>query len=407
MYPFMNLRNKNRLLLLAAAITALLLPACEQPGPATNPAPSASIHPPRQNPPATAPSKKPAPPVVMTKPPVLGPVGPSIVILSAHIDEPQIRVRLTAEQDSPPSITRGKYRGRIDILKTTSGKFVAINILPLDAYLQGVLAKELYGSWDLATYRAQAIAARTFALYEMLTDGRTRQWDVNNDESSQMYGGIAGETAKSRAAVADTRGQVLTATSAGKTGIFCSRYSACIGGASQDPYDAWGDPSVGPLQARMTGDVDANCDKYIWNREFVATKADVTRCIRSWGERNGFEYLRTLGNIQNVKIGKRNPQTNRPTEFLLTDASGRTVPMRAEEFRIALLSDPLGRAPRVYSSYFEIRAEGDTFIMYNGRGYGHGIGMSQWGAQAMAKQGMTSGQILSFFYPGAKLQELW
>jgi len=346
-------------------------------------------------------------PAQLAKPVVLGPVGPAIVILPDRIDEPMIRVRLTDAENSPPSVAKNKYRGRIDIVRLATGKYVAVNVLPLDSYLQGVLAKELYGSWEPAAYRAQAIAARTFALFEMLTDGRSRQWDVNNDESSQMYGGIAGETAKARAAVSDTRGQVLTAVSNGKTGIFCSRYSACIGGASQDPFEAWGDPSVAPLAARIVGNVDDNCDKYVWNRDFVATKADVTRCIQNWARQNDLPYLQVLGKIELVTIHKRNASTNRPIELLLTDASGRSAPIRAEEFRLALLGDPLGKAPKPYSSNFEIRGEKENFVMYNGRGYGHGIGMSQWGAQNLAKQGQSHGQILAFFYPGAGMKELW
>jgi stage II sporulation protein D len=390
-----------------AFATAGILTCCEQPGNAPPPIarPDEPL-PARPAPPAQA-ARGPKPPVQMVKPPTLGPVGPAIVVLPGHIAEPQIRVRLTDEQDRAPVIAKNKYRGRIDTLKLANGKYVAINVHPLDTYLQGVLSKELYGSWEPAAYRAQAIAARTYALYSMLTDGRGKQWDVNDDESSQMYGGIAGETAKSRAAVAATRGQVLMATVEGKTGIFCSRYSACIGGASQDPFEAWGDPSPGPLKPRVTGNVDENSDKFVWKTQFVASKADVTRCIASWAVRNSENYLRALGQIAQVRINKRNPQTSRPTELLLTDSAGNSAPIRAEEFRLALLTDPAGRAPKPYSSFFEIRAEGDAFVMYNGRGHGHGIGMSQWGAQNLAKQGQDHSEILSFFYPGSTLYALW
>ncbi len=399
---------------LAAAMLAVMA-SCEEPpalppvaAPRAKPTPPATAHIAAATAGNAATTRKViAVPAHLEKPPVLGPVGPSIVILPPHMAEPAIRVRLTGEEDRPPAIARGRYRGRVDALKLADGKYVAVNVLPLDAYVQGVLAKELYASWEPAAYRAQAIAARTFALYELLTDGRSKLWDVNDDESSQMYGGITGETAKSRTAVADTRGQVLMATLDGKTGIFCSRYSACIGGATQDPYDAWGDATVGPLAARVVGNVDDNCDKYIWKTEFVATRADVTRCIRSWGVRNGFVYLQALGNIMQVRISKKNSDTGRPTEFLLTDSAGNSAPIRAEEFRLALLTDPAGKAPKPYSSFFEIRAEGDTFVMWNGRGYGHGIGMSQWGAQALAKQGQTHNEILGFFYPGAALRAEW
>jgi stage II sporulation protein D len=338
---------------------------------------------------------------------MLGPVEPNLVILPPRISEPVIRVRLTDEEDRPPVIPAGKYRGRIDILRTPSDKYVAINSLPLETYLQGVVAKELLPRWSPATFRAQAIAARTFALFELTAIGRSKPWDVSDDQSSQVYGGIAGENAAARTAVAETRGQVLTATIDGKSGIFCARYSACIGGASQDPFDAWGDPSVPPLAAQLTGNVDANSPRFNWDRDFVATRADVTRCVRNWGLRNNYPYLESLGEVVSVVISKRNTGTRRPTEMLLTDNAGRTAPLRAEEFRLALMNDPLAKAPRPYSSNFEIRPEGDSFILYNGHGFGHGIGLSQWGAQNLATKGYTHTQILAYFYPGAGLQQMW
>ena len=346
-------------------------------------------------------------PIMLTKPPMLGPMGPNMVLLPARIAEPEIRVKLTEPQDRPPVITRNGYRGRVEVVQLSDGKYIGINAVPLETYLQGVLAKELLGSWNPAAFRAQAIAARTFALFELLTEGRDKPWDVSDDQSSQMYGGIAGETAKARAAVADTRGLVLTASAGGKTGIFCARYSACIGGASQDPFDAWGDPSVPPLAAQVTGKVDENSPRFNWDREFVATRAEVTRCVQNWGARNNFPYLQGLGTVVSVVINKRNPTTQRPTELLLTDAGGKSVPLRAEEFRLALMNDPAGKAPKPYSSNCEIRAQGDAFVMYNGHGYGHGIGLSQWGAQNLALKGYTHTQILAFFYPGAGLQQMW
>ena len=250
----------------------------------------------------------------LAKPPMLGPVEPNMVVLPPRIDEPEIRVRLTDEEDRPPVIPAGKYRGRVDVLRLVTGKYVAVNSLPLESYLQGVVAKELLPNWSPATFRAQAIAARTFALFEMSADGRLKPWDVSDDQSSQVYGGIAGENAAARAAVAETRGQVLTVTIAGRTGIFCSRYSACIGGASQDPADAWGDPSVPPLAAHVTGNVDENSARYNWDRDFVATRADVTRCVQNWGARNNFPYLQALGERRlhrHLQTQRRHPPPHR------------------------------------------------------------------------------------------------
>ncbi len=322
--------------------------------------------------------------------------------------EPLIRVKLSGELDHRPVIRRAAYRGRIETIALPNGKYVAINIVPMDAYLAGVLPREILNSWEPETFRAQAIAARTFALYQILTESKDKPWDVSNDVTSQMYGGIAGETRKSRAAVADTRGEVLTATFDGRTGIFCSFYSATTGGATQDPFEAWGESPVSTLSARKIGDLEniSPLAHFTWPPLYIS-KSDISRCVRSWGERNGFSHLLALGPIKSVRITKRNGITGRPTELTLTDIANRVAPIRAEEFRQSLLYDPESLAPKPFSSFFDIRDAGDSIELVNGRGHGHGIGMSQWGAQSLALQGRSYTQILAFFYPGASLQRLW
>ncbi len=393
----------------AVVVAAILLAACDEsappqsapiiPSPATNPAPSPPLIPNR-------PAVEPTTPIKMEKPRLLGPVAPAIVEVPEQMPEPTIRVRLTAEEDAPPYVDHHKYRGTIQTIQLPTGKYVAINVVPIESYLTGVLARELYGSWTLETYKTQAVAARTFALYQMLTVSKEHLWDVNNDESSQMYGGIKGETAKSRSAVAATRGMVLTAKWKNQTGIFCTFYSACTGGATQDPWDAWGDMPVSPLAARKVGAIDESCPKYNWPT-MTLSKLDMSRAIQSWGQRNSIAYLATLGLIRNVQIAKRNAITGRPTELTLTNAGNRSVPIRAEEFRQAMIYDPTGAASKPPSSFFGITDAGDAILLTHGRGYGHGIGMSQWGAQALALDGYSAGKILAFYYPGSTAKNLW
>ena len=404
--------KKKQILLLSCVAAALVAGAvgCQQPETATTvPAPA-----PVTLAPATGPARQkvagpavPAVPAQLPKPKVLGPVMPSIVVLPDEIRQPMIRVKLTDELSYRPVIKKA-YRGRIEVVTLSNGKFVAVNVLPIDAYLAGVLPKEILNSWSPEVFRAQAIAARTFALFQMFTDGKDKLWDVSNDTSSQMYGGITGETARSRAAVADTAGQVLMATLKGQQGIFCARYSACTGGATQDPFDAWGDPSLPALAARKLGNFeDISPSAHLTWPAMVIEKSDISRCIHSWALRNALPYLAPLGEIQSVVISKRNPATGRPSEIKLTDSAGHWAPVRAEEFRLALLYDPDGSAPKPPSSWFDIHDLGTAIELYNGRGHGHGIGMSQWGAQALALRGQSHGQILAFFYPGASIKELW
>jgi len=117
--------------------------------------------------------------------------------------------------------------------------------------------------------------------------------------------------------------------------------------------------------------------------------------------------LKGLDAVYSVVIGRRNAVTGRPTEIWVTDVRGHTVALRAEEFRLALVHDPKGRAPCPISSWFDIVDRGNAIVLANGRGFGHGIGMSQWGAQTMALEGRPASQILGYYYPGSMLVQAW
>lgn len=396
--------GRTHILVLAVlAAAAVMVVSCDRQKPRDLPV----IDPPgKRGQPQTPDRDGPTTPIKLEKPKVLGPTQPAVVSLPAKMAEPTIRVRLTSEHPDPPKVNARNYRGRVDNVRLANGNFVAINTLSLDDYLQGVLAKEMYNSWHLNALRSQAIAARTYGLFQIMTANKAAQWDVETDERSQMYAGIAGETAKAREAVAATRGQVLVTTHNNVTGIFCTFFSACSGGATQDPFEAWGDPSIAALSARSLGPVDDNCPRYTWPTMAVA-KSDITRSVRAWGQRNDAPALAALGNVSNVVISKRNARTTRPTEITLTDSAGKTATMRAEEFRLALLYDPAGKAPKPLSSWFDIQDSSEQINLVNGRGHGHGIGMSQWGAQKLALQGKTHGQILAFFYPESRVIDAW
>lgn len=358
--------------------------------------------------PAPLPAPLPSRPQVTQwqKPKSLGPPLPAVVAVPAAMEEPVIRVKITGEHASPPVLTK-KYHGRVEILRLPDGNYVAINTLGIESYLMGVLSREMYGSWDIEAYKAQAIAARTYALYQLRTSNKNTQWDVNADESSQMYGGVAGETRKSRAAVGATRGMVLETTAAnGQSGIFCAFYSACSGGATQDPFDAWGDASVGPLAGHRVGDVEEGCPKFRWGAVTVE-KSEITRVLRAWGQKNQEPAVAGIGMVRSVNVVRRHATTGRPVELRITDDGGRQILLRAEEFRIALLNDPLHLAPKPPSSFCDYQDAGSAIVLANGRGYGHGIGMSQWGAQALALRGVSGEDILRFYYPGSVIRPLW
>src|SRR5205085_8957185 len=126
------------------------------------------------------------------------------------------------------------YRGKFRFIPVGGTRFDVINELDVDAYLASVVSKEMLVGWHDEAYKAQAVVARTYALDEKQTAGLDRYWDVWPDTKSQMYGGIPGETAKSRAAVTETAGVVVACPdNAGNPKIFKAYFSSCCGGISQ------------------------------------------------------------------------------------------------------------------------------------------------------------------------------
>jgi len=356
-------------------------------------------------PPVTPPSF-PAVPAILPKPKILGPLYPGIIPIASSMREPWIRVRITQESATPPYINPHFYRGTVSIVHLADGKYAAINSLPIESYLAGVLSRELYGSWLPATYRAQAIAARTYALYQIVTFGRTHAWDVTGGQNSQVYGGKNAETPRAWNAVRATTGDIMETRNSQEMGLFCAFYSACNGGASQSAAEAWGDPSVPPLVNRLFGTLDANCPEFTWPT-MTLSLSQITQAVTWWGQKNDLPYLAELGPIRFVRITQRNAVTHRPMIITLTDVAGHVGKMRAEEFRLALALDPMRNVPAPPSSFFRIQPDGNNIELIDGHGFGHGIGLSQWGAQTLARRGWRARSILQTYYPHSWIHKEW
>ena len=405
---------RGRKWLLAALLpTSLFLGGCRQTSqriaslptaPALSPAPAGTPIP--QNPVSIQPAQYPPVPAILPKPSVLGAAYPAVIPLPARMAQPDIRVRITGELPSPPRIRSWLYRGRVEILHLADGKYVAVNVLPMEDYLAGVLSRELYSNWLPAAYRAQAIAARTYALYQIKTFGLTHPWDVTGTQSSQVYGGKDAETRVAWQAVDATRGIVMYGRAHGITGLFWAYFSACNGGASQSAAEAWGDPSVPPLVNRLFGTLDANCPEFTWPT-MTLSLSQITQAVTWWGQKNDLPYLAELGPIRFVRITQRNAVTHRPMIITLTDVAGHVGKMRAEEFRLALALDPMRNVPAPPSSFFRIQPDGNNIELIDGHGFGHGIGLSQWGAQTLARRGWRARSILQTYYPHSWIHKEW
>jgi stage II sporulation protein D len=127
---------------------------------------------------------------------------------------PTATLHLQPERDGTVSIDGIAYRGRFRFIPVGGNRFDVVNDVDVDSYLASVVSKEMLPNWHEESYKAQAIVARTYAIYEKQTVGADRYWDVYADTRSQVYGGIAAESAKSRLAVNETAGIVVAANDA-------------------------------------------------------------------------------------------------------------------------------------------------------------------------------------------------
>ena len=277
-------------------------------------------------------------------------------------------------------------------------RFDVVNHVRLETYLPGVLHRELFSSWHPTAFRAQAIAARTYALYQAHQRSHLR-YDLESTTADQAYGGQVFNR-KAIAAALGTEGIALTYQGR----IIPAYYSSCCGGTSQDAAKVLKNaPDIPPLTGTVTGGWCQKSKYFRWGpiQRQVPT---LTKRIAAWGKANGHDVAQ-LGSIRAVNMSSTNA-AGRPTGFAITDAQGRTWPIGPEEFRFACnFSDhslaSVAADSLLRSSHVRVDVDGEAVRFTDGRGFGHGAGMCQWGAQAMAVQGRSEYQILSHYYPGA------
>jgi len=305
-----------------------------------------------------------------------------------------VDVLLTPLRDASIVVNDQTYRGELRLLRS-GDEIVFINHLDIEAYLRGVLRGELSGHFHPEAFKAQAVAARTFVLWEKQAAPADRGWDVLDNEGSQMYIGVRGEDAVAVRAVEQTRGQVCVYDDGGVDRLFCAFYSSTCGGLSQSvrnirPNYADVPPLRGNVQCRDCG----TAPHFHWG-PVKLSKAEVSKRLTA-----RYPSLAVLGTIVELRP-KATTTDGRVVRMELVGSSGLVETLVGEDFRLALG----GRTLK--STNFEIENKGDRFIFKNGVGYGHGVGLCQWGMQNKAVQGWDYQRILSTYYPGSKIKTLY
>lgn len=304
-------------------------------------------------------------------------------------------VEITTSNPEQFGIEDLHFRGRLHLAANPDGQsFTAINRILLEEYLFGVIGAEMQSYWEPEALKAQAVASRTYCLFIKHRFGDGRDYDVRRSQAHQVYRGIAAETGPTRQAVLDTKGQVLLCSVPGDANrIFPSYYSSCCGGHTDDSSLIFGDD-----YPTLKGTECPYCRKstrsefYYWP-PVSFTKQELTD--RLLGRYDNLAGLERIDKVEAVRVS----DSGRVTSVRLTGSSGKDAYLRGEDFRLA--TDPSGR--RLKSAIFRIHNSDKGFEFTDGRGFGHGVGMCQSGAQTLARKGKTCREILSHYYPTSRL----
>lgn len=299
-------------------------------------------------------------------------VKDGLKVAGAAWPEQAVRVRTgQSSSDGLPLVVNGTaVRGDVVAVRTPQGVQL-VNVLPLEDYLVGVLGSEMPRSYPLEALKAQAVAARTYALHRKLEQyGQSAH--LGSSVLSQVYGGLKAEDPRTREAVEATRGLVLT-------------------------YDL--QPIEAYFHASCGGETETGLSAL--NRDLPYLKAVDCPC-HSLKETH-WSALVDDGELQRA-LGLKGAAA--------VEVQGRTGTGRARRVAVGARSidavqfrERLGYS-RVRSLRFEVEKKGKGWLI-EGDGFGHGAGMCQWGARLYAEKGWRFAQILAHYYPGAELQTLY
>ena len=354
--------------------------------------------------------------------------------LTIEADDPRLehgRLEILPENDEAitiRSMERGQgnptYGGSLEIRKEEGG-LVLVNDIFLEDYLKKVVSSEMPASYEKEALKAQAVCARTYA-YRQIQANAYSQYGAHVDDSTnyQVYNNKAMDE-KTTAAVNETYGKMLFYQ--GKPAETYYFSTSC--GHTTDG-SIWGSAgaNLSYLQAvelrdrRKTLDLTDNQTFDAFIRDKTVASYDSSFAMYRWETKLSAKTLEqkvnTIGSIENVAVTERGPG-GIATRLEITGSAGTTTISGQGNIRSTLGNTELvftrkdkskmeGQAtlPSAFIS-IEKRAERDgsiSFYIYGG-GYGHGVGMSQNGAQGMAKAGKTWKEILEFFYQGTEIQE--
>ena len=263
------------------------------------------------------------------------------------------------------------YRGRTQLIRQDD-RITAVNHVDLEEYLYSVVGAEAVSTWPIEALKAQAVAARSYALYKRNTNPNSI-FDLDTTVGTQVYKGLDSEYTTTHQAVNDTLGQIMTY----ENNVILAAFHSSSGGYTENVEDVWTSPLP---YLRAVVDYDHESPVFEWQQVIPVSKIQT--------------LVAGVGNIRGLQPVVMTPR-------------GRVITMRVTGDRgtATVSGKKLRQALDLRSTLFRVSTDGSN-LKVEGRGFGHGLGLSQWGAYYLAKKGVNYHQILAHYYQNANLSQL-
>lgn len=287
--------------------------------------------------------------------------------------------------DGTLMVNRSPVHGTLQIYRTTrtgstAHRLTVVEELPLEEYLLGVMSGEMQATWPQETLRAQAVVARSYVVAKLRETSAASAYDVEATIEDQVYQPNFRAPAAISNAVTATRGEVVMH----RGSVLKTYFHSCCGGFTVPADTVWG----AAAQQHLPAVRDPYCLRSPharWNHQLTRTEL-ATR-------------LDAAGFITPHIKGLRLPAGNGRPGAITVMTSGDPLQLSADTFRRTV------GYRNLKSTWFTARPYGGGWLL-RGRGYGHGVGLCQWGAKTMGDRGKTYQQIVQFYYPGTTVQTL-
>ena len=304
--------------------------------------------------------------------------------VEAHVSGQRIRgqvIELTASPGSPIRLDSGSesrdYAGSL-FVAYASGSLKVVNRVPLEDYVASVVGSE-YGFDDLEGSKAMAIVARTYALHA-IQNGK----ELYDSERFQVYHGLSHATSIARQAALETAGLVLSYNNE----LIEAVYSASNGGMTASKTSVWGTRALPYLKAQKDPyDTKSPYANWDW-------KVDSKQLFNALSSEFGVS-------VKDIKVGR--PGADGRVENVELKSSNGSKSVSGSAFRAAIARRFGAKSLR--STYFSVNERRGTYT-FSGQGFGHGVGLSHWGAHFMSRDGRSFSQILDFYYSNTQVEHL-